>query len=112
MSDAREELARLIAEVTRPLLYRWSNLHLDPEGDLEPTAAFAMRLAREAARVAAGYSKRTPGGEAVEALAQVLAEASGARWDKVGEHADIPDLDWESRDYWRKLARAALAARP
>ena len=110
MSDAREELARLIAEVTRPLLYRWSNLHSDPEDDPEPTAEFAMRLAQEAARVAAGYLKRTPGGEAeIEAVATALDPEAWAASPILLTRAEAVDFHTR-RQKSCEQARAVLAA--
>lgn len=47
--------------------------------------------------------------DAVEAMAMRLAEASGARWDKISEPTDDEHFDYDSRGYWRRLARAALA---
>jgi hypothetical protein len=47
--------------------------------------------------------------DTVEAMAMRLAEASGARWDKISEPVDDERFDYESRGYWRRLARAAIA---
>ena len=59
-------------------------------------------------RIDAFLSQSTAGEDGLDTVAQAIAKESGVSdWKHVAEHGD-----YDSRDYWRRLARAALGTRP